>query len=644
MDPTYRIYYGKYPDACTNEILNSDIRELNLPSFRIEPGKPGEPKVDKGSFTLENFDSDGNQKYPTSWFESQSRSVAEGATIPFQLFFKIAVEITGMEYIGVFSGKKPDKWNATVQVTFKSLIEFLLDSNATMLKEFSFEQLKQVPVSNTSVDNYTLVDGLDLEGNAISLSKIRLGVQATITPIYETEAEMLQDPEVQKILTNEFLDHLGIADINSWTYTVGVTEEYFESPRSVFINIGDQLIFTIIEIFKGTLYGTNGSDQHSLLINWGLNIWHADNSNIEEDEYTVLQRGRFFKDKSGTDFTIDDLIDVSIFDYNIGFDEDILLHNDDHNFLGFNHVHGIRYAGSGLPDIDFQLSDPLVDVSHIDILSVTTLSIEKRLFYSFYLDNENDPSVFELSNAGNFKYVFFSDISQYSWLDNSIGDILVNLAMQTNSYLFVNEKGKIVYQDRLLHESYLPGALPPGAFEIKIEDITPLGNEEDDQGFESYSISYNDRLEINNTSSETTYKKNVSKDGILTKPSLRNSSITLGNYRSSNLGVPGSNDHPDLPVFRYSPEHDSFPGDLDLSDFIPDPITQTQNFAKSFSYPTFIWSIEVSIDKYPTASIGGYFWTVKDGINKCYLIKESHPNPDRYMIGLKAQYVGEYTP
>src|SRR5699024_3078473 len=104
--PTYRILYGKYPDKLTNEIPNGHIMDMSGLQFRMEPGKPGEPKVDEVSFTLKNLDHAGAEIYPRSWFENAARSAAEGASVPLQLFFRIEMPDYGAHgFTGVLRKK-----------------------------------------------------------------------------------------------------------------------------------------------------------------------------------------------------------------------------------------------------------------------------------------------------------------------------------------------------------------------------------------------------------------------------------------------------------------------------------------------------------------------------------------------------------
>jgi hypothetical protein len=639
MDPKYRIYYGKYPDTCTIEIPNTHIRSVNFPSYRIEPGKPGEPKIDSYSFVLENFNQDGSERYDTAWFETNSRSSAEGATIPFQLFFRIIVADTNIDYVGVMDRKKPGRWNETVEVSVKHILTMALDGNKRMLKRFSFSGLRQYTGTGDYVDT-SLVEGQDVEGNDIEVESMTLWVQSVVPEFQSTLAAAKSDPVLTNMLNHEFLTHLGLNDIDDWTISAGVQEIMYEDPRIAFVKIGEITMLTLIEVFRETNYQTNGNDQYRIVAGWGFNVWHANNSNIDEDDQLVLQRGRFFKDKNGTEFSSSDLIDVDIFDFNQGFDQDILVHQDDHN-LDQLWLHGVRYTTSSG---DFTLLISALDYDVVDILELTTSSISSHLFADLFSSSITSDDLFYTSNKGSGVYVFFADIMQYGWMNDSIGEVLVDLAMQTNSYLFVNEAGKIVFQDRLKHDSTLPDALPSGAFELQLSDINPLGTIDDSRGFESYEIAFKDRLEINNQELSTSYKKFVDQNGEVANASLRNSKVTIGNYRTSDLGVPGNNDHPDMPVFRYSPDHASFPLVLDLEDFIPDPVTQAQRFAASFSYPVRIWDVEISMAKYSQPGIGKYCWVSENGVNNVYLIKELHPNPDRMIWGLKLQYVGVYTP
>ncbi|XWN36097.1 MAG: hypothetical protein ROO71_09035 [Balneola sp.] len=641
-EPTYRIYYGKYPDLTPNEIPNDHIREVNFPSYKIEPGKPGEPKVSSLSFILENKNWDDTERYDRSWVDANSRTEGEGATIPDQLFFKVVVSGTAIEYVGVISGRKYDAYRSAVSFSIKSIFDFIKDSNLKMLKEFTFEDCELISKADSGVGTAEingLPDGFDLDSNDVEIELLTFKVSVVSSASW---LALNIDNSIK----------------NGWDFHRLLTYSKPSSPspsnpsrnalqkRAVYIKIGETTLLTTFQ--ESFLYQQEPNGFADFQGIMKFNVWHAKNGNIVNGDQTVLERGRFFKDSIGTDLEVGDKTSITLyeykyFDFNIVTDRasDVASRKED-LFGGTEFLHGCQVQYNGDPATDFDIIQD--SESHVDILSKSISLIQARILSSYYNDDENASFIDITNSTLKSRYVFWADLFQFGWINNSISDLLIDLSIQTNSYLFISESGKIVFQDRLIHENALPATLPLGAFEIKLEDIKPIGSEDDTKGFTSYEIRYSDILEINNQKSEQEFKTFVSKDGELTKADIRNSSIQVSNYRSSNLGIPGSNDPSTMPLFRYSPEDISFPGSLTLDDFIPDPITQAQNFAKSFSYPVEIWDIEIPMLDYPTAGIGKYFWVTISEVNKVYFIREFHPNPDRLTIGIKAQFVGLYEP
>lgn len=650
MNPVYRIYYGQYPDLCTIEIPNDHIREVDTLSFRIEPGKPAEPVTDDVSFTLENLDHDGSQRYPSSWFDDNSRTEENGATYPNQLFFRIVNTTHGISYVGMYKGKKNGAWDETVIVRLKSLLSFVVDGNSTFLKKLTFPNASITSHPNSpwvSINEDTISDGEDLESNEINFSLLAIdsGTGLAKTPVTgssdaEKRASIVNSEAFSNFLNRneDFLSHYNLFDESNFVSSVAEGITYLlNEVRPIFVKIGEMVILSRVRVaIKEFITNVSGL-QYSCLIS--IHVTHANNGNIEDNDVVHLERGRFFSDKKGTNYSTGDAIELTLYDVDLGYDVNVLVAKSSFPPLkDYQWVHGVICELSATTLILQNYA-----IAYINIINESLSAIAGSLFNAMFSEEVSISDIFDTSWIGGNQEVFLADILQYAWLSEDVGEVLVALAMQTNSYLFVNELGKIVFQNRLMHEDYLPGSLPPDTLYIAPEHIEPLGGEDDTNGFDSYKIVFEDRIEINNVESGTSYTSFVSKDGTLSKPKLRNSSIEVNNYRTSDLGIPGSNDHPDLPVFRYSPDHASFPGTKTMADFITDPVTQAQNFAKSFSYPTIIWNIRISMAYYTTAKIGRYFWTVKDGTQKCYLIKQIHFDQDGYMIKIQAQYVGEYS-
>ncbi|MEQ8578148.1 MAG: hypothetical protein RIC57_09245 [Balneola sp.] len=641
-DPTYRIYYGKFPDLTSNEIPTAHIREVNFPSYRIDPGKPGEPKISSLRFTLDNLSHDDTERYDRSWVETNSRSEGEGATLPDQLFFKVVVTGTNIEYLGVLSGKSYGAYKATATFTIKSLLSFIQESKLKMLKEFTFEECELISKSDAGIGTSEvsgIPDGFDLESNAIGLELLTFRITVA------SSASWLA-LNIKNSIKNGWNFHRLLTYSKPSNPSPSFPTRNALDKHPVYIKIGETTLLTTLQ--ESFLYQQEPNGFADFQGSMNFNVWHAKNGNIQNGDQTTLERGRFFKDSEGTDYEVGDKVSITLYEYKYyGFSvvtdraSDVAARRidlfDDAEFL-----HGCEVSYTGDPATQYDVEESAE--SYFDILDRTIHLVEGRLLDVFYNNSENS-SIFDLSQASTKgRYVFWSDLMHFGWINNSISETIVDLSIQTNSYLFINEAGRIVFQDRLIHESTLPGSLPSGSSEVKLEDIKPLNDEDDSKGFSSYEVTYKDILEINNQISSEEFKIYVTKEGSVIRPDLRNTELKVENYRSSNLGVPGSNDPSELPAFRYSPEDGSFPGSLTLDDFINDPITQAENFAKSFSYPVIIWDIEIGMNEYPNAGIGKYIWVAIDGINKVYFIREFHPDPDRLTIGIKAQYVGVYEP
>lgn len=653
MEPIYRIYYGKYPDQLTNEIPNEHITNVEGLQFRIEPGKPAEPKIDEVNFRLKNLDHNGEEIYPREWFQQQSLSHENGAVAPLQLFFRIEMVEYGQKgFTGVVSNKKYGKWRESVEVTVKDPRSLIRESDVYMLKPFTFEQFSISDRYETQSKSFPDFwdTGFDLEGTELTDDVLKMG-SAIETSKESTWDEVHFDHDYFdhrnfNQLMNDYQPNFGAVAIgDTGNDRVNTTDTY----RSTYVQIGESTILT--RIFESIVaYGRKISADPTEYEYWAVyQLWvvHANNGNIQDEEgNTILERGRFFADDKGNEIKPGEKYDVTIYDPNFGFDNDILLDEP----RGFSDEDSVHYV-NGYP-VTIRQDEETYDISsaegYFDTLSETLLTFEDEL-YSRYYGDPNNVELFDYDKATTYnRQAFRADLMLFGWMDTNPTDIIVNLAMQLNCYLYFNEAGKIVFHHRLLHEDYLPDQLPPGAFEVQLQDIEPIGEQKDDYGFDSYKIEYTDRIPINNVESDNTKKRYVGSDGIRNRPALRSSDITINAYRSDDLGVPTRNFAYDMPVFRYSPasdDHGGIPGVSDgIDNFIPMPEQQAQNFAKSWQYPVSLWPIQWDMPKYPQTGIGKYFWVDWGSENRVYFIRDITHDADKLLHKMEVQLVGVYTP
>jgi hypothetical protein len=647
-NPAYHIYYGKYPDKCTQEIPSAHIKSLDGLQYRIEPGKPGEPKMDGVSFVLQNLASDGSERYPRSWFDSNSRSEAEGASVAHQLFFKITW--LDKHFIGLLDEYSYSTYRQEVTVKLKSMLSLIGDSKKRIFKPFEFTGCKlSDKTKNDDFNLENLPKGTDLEDNSLideslSFSAIfqteKIHIEGDFPNItLNPEPNFTDHPYIKHRKLNEKL-HNGTIDLV--TDPKGGTS--WSDRRLAFIKIGEITLLTwLIEYISWY-----SSGERQIRFDYGLQINHAANGNYTGNDDTVLERAHFFADQKGTQLQTGQQYDVTILDYDIESNEPHIMMKKWGPFADdppkIMNGYEIELSTADWP-YTYTIRNSFTGVT--DTLSTLDLLFNQHLFENYY---EGSSDLFDYDNISDKRrYAFWPDIALYGWAESDLGALLVNLATQLNGYLFYDEIGKINLQDRLLHNDYLPGSLPPEAFEVDLGDIKPLGFDSSQKGFESYSIKVKDRIPIDNLQSDKERTEIIDSGGWRDKPSLRNTDLTVKNYRTDDLGVPNQGDDIITKIFRYSPDDPKFdtigspPADLDY--YLPTPEWQAQQFAKSYQYPVEIWQIQWDMTTYPNAAIGGYFYVSwpDETDARVYFIREITHDPEHLLHKIKAQEVGVYS-
>ena len=661
---SYTIHYGKYLDELTNEIPVEHIVSCDGLTYEIEPGKPGEPKVNEIRFTLANLEHDGTQRYDTTFFENNSRSQAEGGILPLQIFFKVTVTISGAVFTGIMNGRSYGKWDETVDITIQDIRGSITESKLRFFKPITLQNAYLLDKDDQGSADNPLNPGIDLNGDSFGHEMLTFQLHQeqdeNQNPYREPTEPADITPDYLSLYNNVFGPYSfdiskpsapAVGDTNSNT---SVDDKTF----NCFVQIGDNTLLTKLRVylkktFEYEIVGSPSGDQHYLRkrVDFDLFVWHMKNSNYSYQGRTILERGRFFEKGSGNDLSKQTSYNVTVLGFDHGFNDDIVI--QELNMPAWDFIGGAPYNDDGSNinirnsalDKDPYFNPGVQDGDVIDLLGNTIYYLDKSLFAHFY-NNASNADNFEASKApSNGRYAFWADILMFGWLNQEVTEILVNLATQLNCYLFYNEAGKVALQDRLLYESYLPGSLPPNAFEVDLADIQPLGSKSDQDGFNSYDIEYSDRIEINNVASDETVKVPVDKNGIRNTASNRSTNYNVKNYRTSDLGVPALNDPVGQLRYRYSPDDPNFGiSGVSLSDFIPKPVHQAQQFARSWSYPVITWRIQWDIHRYPDAGIGQYFYVNWGNTNKVYFIRQITHDPDQMLHKLEVQEIGVYSP
>lgn len=615
-EPTYRIFYGQYLDHLDTEIPTAHIIDVSGISLRIDPGLPGEPKADTMSFVLANLSPDtGVERYDDAWFDAESRSAEDGATMPLQLFFRVELgSIPEIGFTGIVKSKSYASRRESVTVVIASPLEFISKSTARVYGRFDLGSLE---VSTITAGP----DGKDLDNVDIDTDSIRF-------PLAYLRRRSV-DPHVP--IGNAFINHLGFADTDDLPASAGT--HTIVANRNFWIRIGETTMLTqaSVTVFRSIVAdGIFPWDIHGYTV--FLNVLHADNGNYAAGDKTVLERGRYFADDKGTQLSAGDMVDVIVFDHDItGDDPNILLKGSKIHSTPAKFIHGAMANLSASPfEIigsapDGTPAQPWMQGDYFDVFAKTVFLLNGNLLATYY-DDPEDVVLIESAKAPTAnRFVFWPDAIMYGWLDKAPADIIVNLAQQFNCYLFINEAGKIVFQDRLWHSAFLPDDLPTGAIQVLVRDIDPIGGFTEADGFDAYALSVRDRIEINNVEASKENRIQVDKDGLRTALALRTTSLELTNHRTGDLGVPNMDDPIAQHVFRFSPDSPSFPvGGVDLDDFIPTAIQVATRFAQSWTYPVRMWSISLDLNRYPGLRLGGYIW-IQTGTDKVvWLIRSIH--------------------
>lgn len=360
------IYYGKFFDQITTKIPTNDILYTGSGSIgrSLEPGLPNLPTSESFSFTLNNLNEDESEKYPMSFWLSESRTEAEGATQILQIYFKVAVNgIT--QFVGILKDVKYVQWNAQCRISLGDISELLRAGGGRMLKSFSVEGLSPESIDAPSIGNNTLPTLRDLDGNVIPHEAMTflLGASAwSSTQVPQPKLDIIVDDPDATVTAKrdfEFAFHLGWDDLD-YIFSVSLNNGSVlaESIRPVWVQIDEITVFTRVRFWVIQIMNDAGTRFRQEL---RCTIWH----NAQVPSGQTLPIGRFlFDDQLITEVTSD--MEIIFHEPNLGFDDDISV------FIGLlpsdkNFIFGIPYKESGGEIVMTQ-----DDYAYFDIIKATT--------------------------------------------------------------------------------------------------------------------------------------------------------------------------------------------------------------------------------------------------------------------------------
>ncbi len=623
--PAIQIFYGKYLDAITNEIPADHIPvEKNGPfQITLEPGKPNFPTNDTATITLANLDADGTELYPKQWFIDESKSEAEGAVYPFELFFRVYT-YGEAAFTGIYGEKKYSINNDEVTISLNSIVG-LLDKKDRALKGVNYSNIQIYQTLDDTSDDY--VSGEDLNGDPIGFSTMSfyLFVERDIRWVTD-EDEVKSSPEFLEFMELDIIKYLNLDNPDLYaTGAPGVQETVYEYYHSLFIQINDQTILTTVLIGVYDFLGYGSPKNYDLRL--GIKVFHANNTNYETADFIILQRGRFFKENgesyssiSGVEMSANpEAVNLTVYLPSNDYYKKSLIKD---GFLnGTTFMHGTPVVGLN----PFVIQASALNTDYIDVFSYTLESISE--FYSNFFETPGSADFFDITNvlsAG--RKAFIADALMFNWIGekNTTKDLIVSLARQTNCYLYADAMGKIVYQSRSLHDDdYVSETTPASAVDLDSSDYFFSSGQTEDFGFDTFEIEIPaDIVEINNLVSDQDQLIYVNENGEVDQPGLRNTRLELSNFRLYNLAVPEEKYASNLPLFRKSPEDNTFPGYTAnlMGDFIQHPVTLAAAYAKRFVWPTEFIYPKLPGQHYPTIKEGGLMYRDKDGVRTIYLV------------------------
>lgn len=569
-----QIYYGKYINKLDHEIDSKFIHlnRFGTVSRRIEPGEPNFPSGEQYRFSLANLNPDGTQRFPLSFWESASRTQGEGATQPLQIYFRIEVN-GGFQFLGLMNNLSYSKDNATVDIVISDVLDIVRKADKPLLASFEIDceliAVHEPGVGRNDLDPAKSIDDEDVIHEALSFELI---LNRTVN----------DDPLITPIT-----EHLG------WT------DNAYTSPRSVersaYIQIEDITILTKVRFIqtKGAVVGHPTYNFFQLL---EAVVWHNGEPQVVKFDDGVIRfvpPGQFLDRERRKLAMINDTgrnpVTLTLHDPDLGNDTDCILQYADIP-LNENFLFGIPFTEE-TSTIQFN-SD---SYAYFDLIEKTSVLMQTLLNDVHSTDTEPFIDFFDFEKVTDkHRFVFWSDIKMFGWLESSLVQAVVNSARQCSAWLYTDRFGKVVIHSRSYHDEVLDGFGEP--IHVPNDEWEPVTGLRFDHGFATYESKVaKDVIEISNLITQETKTILSSFGEAVTVPALRNKTVQLRNYRTHDLGVPAENETVFLKVLRYSPGNGSWPNSEILENFIPLAQEQLNLISKTFPWPTGLTRIKLGI-------------------------------------------------
>jgi len=416
-DKHIRIYYGKYIDQIDTEINNDHLipEDMGDISFKIEPGEPNIPTGNDFEVVLANLDPQGNQRYPYSFWQSQARTEAEGATTDMQIFFKIEV-LGNTEFVGMFSEVHYTEHDAKCQLKIDDLGFVLKSETRKMLKAFELKDLYvQKIADHTDVDGWNQLPQLrDHNGNDIPQKSITFVLWSSGSPRVIGPNRVGSFGGRGLTRNSDIWNHLQVPTetVSSRGGTV-LRERYdfsaLDQTRNTYIQIQDNTIFTRVR-FWGI---TDASDITTVY----MTVYH--NGQDIDTTNGIIPIGRFFKNSDFDPIAEGDSIDVTLYDYDLGSTPEIILSESDlpaHENMIFGSSFNYSYDGTFI-----QLATK--EYSFFDVIGRTLDAVNSNIadrFASGIFTGTLQITTGASDNAGGSKASWWIDIEGAPYADESV--------------------------------------------------------------------------------------------------------------------------------------------------------------------------------------------------------------------------------
>lgn len=622
-----------------------DISSMSGMEYSIDEGAPSQPSSPSVRFSIKaRSENTGNPIYNEDYIQSLKRTREYGSIKKEgDLFIRItAVDLDNkVIYRGIVEKISFSKRRFDIHFQCGDLGRFFQNSKRKMLRTFSFPKAEVISIKGTQdainflPAQYSSKTGVrDLLGRNCELELVEIAVHSNrervnrqfgSTPTSKTHVHPVDSFNwvlFQEWDGHDFVKRYGYPSLLTWTNrgTFGVfpnqkrrydTEVSLGNKRNVFLQIGDSTILTYAEFYtfydiwvwwNTFLSTTQGDFDGAIRWDFRIRFVHANNGNViiqnSDGELVVLERGRFLKstdDSDNANFEVGDIVNVQIHDYKLDNsqtgDFEIISDSDftsgaknGSDLSGLPFVHGVPISPIG-NSIVFDGGFRNIFNSFLKTVNMCNENLSKNLTHDNSSVNiVSIPSVVE----SLFQWSYISDLMHYGWVGSNLIEALVKMAMQTCSFIFTNEDGLIELKSRTWaqHQINKIGKAPDFFIEIDFEDIEFVDGDNYSYGFDTYEVSFNDIIEINNLLGEAFDDVIIDREGIAIDTGDKTTSLNLENYRTSDLGVPTEDmldvKDSNLRVFRRNPQ---MSGLLPFSFFNPKVVEQAKTFANSFPYP-----------------------------------------------------------